>query len=662
MRETPRLSRAILIMTCLGCLGLGCLVFLNSPQTFAKGRPRFELPASDGQLVSIPAKNPPAFTVLCFLGAECPLAKLYGTRLQKLADTYGSRGVSFIGVVSNRQDSQEDVQAYVEKHGVRFPVVKDYDNKVADHFQAARTPEIVVLDDTGTIRYRGRIDDQYQPGIARTEPTRNDLEMALTELLAGKPVSIAETEVAGCLIGKLPKVKTPTDVTYSRDVSRILKTHCVECHRAGEIGPFSLTDYEEVIGWGEMMLEVIDQGRMPPWHANSKYGHFANSRHMPDSDKKTLRDWVAGGMPFGNEKDLPAPYEKVGGWQLPRKPDQILSMSHKSFEVPAEGVVEYQYFVIDPKFEKDQWITGAQVIPGNSAVVHHCIVFIRPPDGADSKGIGFLTGYVPGQRTAELPPGRARRVPAGSRLVFQMHYTPTGTPQTDLTKIGLLFAEESEITHEVVTLTALNRDFEIPPRHANFPVSGGTSRIPRHGELLAITPHMHYRGKAFRVMADRKDKSQILLDVPNYDFNWQHIYQLNEPLPLDSITNLRFTAHFDNSAQNPFNPDPSRHITWGDQTWEEMAIAFFEVAFPRGTPSKPRSKRREVAKPSPEQTREIAKFVEKFFKRFDANRDGEIRKSEMPLSQQRFGFRRFDQDNDGRLKREEIEAYAKRKF
>lgn len=663
MRETPRLRWAILIMTCLGCLGLGYFVSPHHPRTFADEATQFQLPASDGKLISLPAENPPAFTVLCFLGAECPLAKLYAPRLQKLAETYGPKGVSFVGIDSNRQDSREDVQAYVEEHGLSFPVVKDYDNKAADHFQATRTPEVVVLDAKGGIRYRGRVDDQFQPGIARTKPTRNDLEIALKELVAGKQVSVAKTEPAGCLIGKVPQTKTPTDVTYSREVSRILKTHCVECHREGEIGPFSLTDYDEVIGWGEMMLEVIDQGRMPPWHANPKYGHFANARHMPESDKQTLREWVAGGMPFGNEKELPALYESTtSGWQLPRKPDQILVMNKTPFAVPADGVVEYQYFVVDPKFAEDKWITGAQVIPGNPAVVHHCIVFIRPPDGADSKGVGFLTGYVPGQRTAQLREGRARRVPVGSRLVFQMHYTPTGTPQSDLTKIGLLFAEESEITHEVVTLTALNRDFEIPPRHANYPVSGGTSRIPENGELLAITPHMHYRGKSFRVMADAKQDSQILLDVPYYDFNWQHIYELREPLPLDNISKLRFTAHFDNSAGNPFNPDPSRHITWGDQTWEEMAIAFFEVAYPRGEKPKPRSPRKEVAQKSPEQTREIADFVEKFFKRFDENGDGVIRRTEMPLSQQRFGFRQFDRNDDGVLDREEIEAHAQRKF
>jgi len=651
------LFRWSLLLFC-GFFLLG-IVFLASPQgdrILAETRPAFELPATDGTQISLPAKNPPRLRVFCFLGTECPLAKLYGPRLQNLAEKYASEEVRFLGIDSNRQDSREELRDYVKQHDITFPVVKDYDNKVADYYEATRTPEVIVLDERGKIRYRGRIDDQYEPGITRTKPSRNDLDIAIGELLAREPVSVAETEPAGCLIGKNPVTETPTDVTYCREVSRILQKHCVECHREGEIGPFSLTEYQEVIGWGEMMLEVIEQGRMPPWHANPKFGQFANARHMPEEDKTTLRKWVAGGMPFGEEDERPDPYESVEGWQLPRKPDQILKMNQTAFEVPAQGVVEYQYFVVDPGFSEDQWIKAAQVIPGNPEVVHHCIVFIRPPDGTDFRGAGFLSGYVPGQRAAVLPPGRARRIPKGSRLVFQMHYTPTGTPESDLTKIGILLAEEKDVTHEVVTLTALNQDFEIPPRASRHAVAGGISRLPEKGEILAITPHMHYRGKSFRVWADRTNAAEVLLDVPQYEFNWQHIYELADPLPVGDIEKLRFRAVFDNSKANPFNPDPERHVTWGDQTWEEMAIAFFEVAIPRG--KKKFRRRRSDADQSETNPQKITKFVDRFFDRFDTNRDGVIRRSELPLSLGRFGMRRLDKDGNGDLDRQEIRNHA----
>ncbi len=644
-------------------MGLAGSGFASDPQTPASPAtplkpPGFEWAAVDGRTVSLPAKKPPQFTVLCFLGAECPLAKLYGPRLQSLADSYQADEVQFVGINSNRQDSPADVLAYVKNHAITFPVVKDYDNKAADFFQATRTPEVIVLDAKGSIRYRGRIDDQYEPGIARIKPHRNDLAIALGELLAGKALTIAETEPAGCFIGKIAKTKTPTEITYAREVSRILRTHCVECHRAGEIGPFSLTEYEEVLGWGETLIEVIDAGRMPPWHANPQHGEFTNARHMPAADKNTLREWVAGGMPFGQVRDLPKPLAGVKGWQLPRKPDQIISMSQTPFAVPAEGVVEYQYFVVDPKFREDKWITAAQVIPGNSAVVHHCIVFVRPPDGTAFEGAGFLTGYVPGQRIAQLPAGRARRIPAGSRLVFQMHYTPNGKAQTDLTQIGILFGKDSEITHEVSTLTLLNRDFEIPPQAANYPASATFTRLPANGEILAITPHMHYRGKSIRVFADRNDQTQVLLDVPQYDFNWQHIYELAKPLPLADIDKLRFTVHFDNSPKNPFNPDPTAHVTWGDQTWEEMAIAFFEVSQPRGTKTDRSRKRGNQVKETPEREQKIAEFVDRYFEHFDKNRDGVIQKTELPTAQQRYGFNQFDQNGNGRLERTEIETHA----
>ncbi len=622
-------------------------------------RPLFELPDTEGKLIAIPSEKPARLTVLCFLGTECPLANLYAPRLEALSESFAPNDVQILGIGSNRQDSSADLAGYVKKHKLTFPVLKDHDNKAADHFQATRTPEVIVLDKEGTIRYRGRIDDQYEPGISRTKPRRNDLKIAIKELLADQPVTIAETEPSGCLIGRIPQSKSPTDVTYGQEVSRILKAHCVECHQPGEIGPFSLTEYEEVIGWGETLLEVIDQGRMPPWHASSQHGRFANTRHMPEEDKETLREWVAGGMPFGKAEDLTKSTPAIKGWQLPRQPEQIVSMSQTPFEIPAEGAVEYQYFVVDPKFTEDKWITAAQVIPGNSKVVHHCIVFVRPPDGKDFRSAGWLTGYVPGQRTALLPPGYARRVPAGSRLVFQMHYTPNGTQQTDITKIGLLFGKESEITHEVNTLTVLNQDFEIPPHHTNYPVSASATRLPVEGEILAITPHMHYRGKSIQVIAERGDQTEILLDVPRYDFNWQHIYELTKPLPLTDITRLKFTAHFDNSDQNPFNPNPAEHITWGDQTWEEMAITFFEIAQPRSAKTERSRKSQTPSDLSPERQQKINEFVDRYFERFDKNSDGVILKTEMPTALERYGFSRFDQDENGHLDREEIQAHAK---
>ncbi|HUG90077.1 MAG TPA: alkyl hydroperoxide reductase, partial [Planctomycetaceae bacterium] len=499
------------------------------------------------------------------------------------------------------------------------------------------------------------IDDQYRPGLARADATRHDLRLALEELVAGRPVTVAATKAAGCLIGRVRERVGAAGVTYCGEVSRLLHQHCIECHRDGEIAPFALTDYDEVIGWADALLEAIDDGRMPPWHANPRHGRFANARFMPEADRQVLRDWVAAGASYGNVEDLPELPERQSNWRLARDPDLVLPMRDRPFVVPAEGTVEYQYFVVDPGFRDDKWVTSAQVIPGNRSVVHHAIVFVRPPDGAAFRGVGWLTGYVPGQRAAMLPEGYGRRIPAGSRLVVQMHYTPNGREQEDLTKVGLLFGNETDITHEALTVIGLDQEFEIPPHAADFAVTAAPRWLPDDGDLLAVAPHMHLRGKSFQLSSRASGRETILLDVPRYDFNWQHVYEFAEPLPLDSIDRLEFTARFDNSRRNPVNPDPAQHVTWGDQTWEEMAVAFFEVAVPRGAAPASRPARRAPAEPPPRRTREAGAFVRRFFERFDHNRDGAVDESELPLSIRRFGFWELDEDGDGRLVPAEIE-------
>lgn len=626
--------------------------------------PTFQLLDATGKVTEVAAQSKKQLTVICFLGTECPLARQYGPRLNQLANEFAKRNVRFMGVNSNSQDTQDEVDKYCQEYGVTFPVFKDYGNKVADLFGARHMAEVFVLDQTLAIRYRGRVDDQYQPGVARTKPTRQDLRVALDELLGGKSVSVTRTETTGCAIGRQKTPKANPEITFCKQVSRILNEHCVECHRPGQIGPFSLTDYAEITGWGDTILQTVDSGRMPPWNANPKYGHFQNARIMSDADKQQLRDWINAGMPYGEIADLSPVQEYPSGWQLHREPDLVLKMRDKPFHVPATGSVEYQYFVVDPHFEEDRWVSASQVIPGSRPTVHHCIVFVRPPDGSDVRGVGYLTGYVPGQRSFRFPPGYARKVPAGSKFVFQMHYTPNGLEQDDLTQIGMTFIPESEVTHEVFTLLGIDQEFEIPPNAPDFPVHGNVGWFPKRAELLAIVPHMHVRGKAFQASSRTGDATEILLDVPRYDFNWQHVYELSKPLKLQSIDQLQFTAHFDNSANNPTNPDPTQTVTWGDQTWEEMAVAFFEVSEPRDALAEPepqRNKQKLIVKPDVEmaEAESDEKFVLDFFQRFDKNRDKVVEAHETPLGFRRFGFYEFDANRDGKLSREEIESAAK---
>jgi peroxiredoxin len=517
--------------------------------------------------------------VIAFLGTECPLAKLYGPRLQGLADEYRERGVAIVGINSNSQDSISDIGAYVRIHKLTIPILKDVGNSIADQMRAERTPEVFVLDAERRVRYRGRIDDQYGVGIARTKPTRQDLRVAIDELLAGQPVSQPVSEPVGCIIGRVRVPQAGSSITYSQQIARIFQKNCVECHREGDIGPFSLTSYEEAVGWAETIREVVRDGRMPPWHADPAYGHFANARRLTDDEKQSIDRWVEAGAPLGDPSQLPEPRQFVSGWRLAKHPDLVIAMSDTPFRVPAQGTIEYQYFEVDPGFTEDRWISAAEVIPGNRAVVHHALIFVRRPGKSRRDDLEWLTAYVPGQRATSLPAGRAFHIPAGAKFVFQMHYTSNGSPHEDISKLGLVFADANSVKEKIVTLIAMNNKFVIPPRVDHHAVKCSLGLFPKGARLLTISPHMHLRGKSFRFTARKEGQDTILLDVPRYDFNWQHSYELAEPIDLENVR-IQCLAVFDNSEQNLANPNPDATVRWGEQTWEEMAIGYFAVAVP----------------------------------------------------------------------------------
>ncbi len=527
--------------------------------------------------------------VVAFLGVECPLSKLYGPRLAELAAEYESKGVSFLGVDSNRQDSVTEMAQYAQVHNIAFPLLKDLNNVLADKIGADRNPQVFVLDRDRVIRYAGRVDDQYGfqtgSGYARPKTSRRDLAAAIDELLDGKAVSQPTTDALGCLIGRVRKVEGTSDVTYSNQIARILQAHCVECHRPGQIGPFALQKYEEAVGWSEMIEEVVREQRMPPWHADPTYGHFKNNSSLSDEEKNAIYKWVAAGAPEGNPKDAPEPPQYAGSWMMPGGPDAVFYMSEEPVDVPAEGTVAYRYYTVDTGFTEDKWVKVAECMPGNRAVVHHMIVFMRPPQseglGGGQESFGQLTGFAPGTRPHVLPPGMAKLIPAGWRLTFQMHYTPNGSPQKDRSSVGLKFEDAANVQYRVATANALNFGFHIPAGDPAYQVES-TQLYKKDVLLLSMFPHMHLRGKDFHYEVIYPDGGkETLLNVPRYDFNWQTSFVLNEPMKLPAGTTMHCTAHFDNSENNPANPDPTKIVRWGDQTWEEMMIGWFDIALPR---------------------------------------------------------------------------------
>ena len=301
--------------------------------------------------------------VLCFLGVECPVARFYATRIDELAKRYAGTKIRFVGINSNLHDSIADLHSFAKELGLRFQQVKDRDQAIARAFGATRTAEVVVVDQHHHVLYRGRIDDQYSPGVKRSGSTRTELEDAITSLLDGKSPGTARTEPVGCLITFDNKVAESGaesgSVSFCKQVAPILYEHCYECHRPKEIGPFDVSNYEELRGWADMVVEVIEQKRMPPWHANETEHAFKNARHLPAESLDIIKRWVNHGAPYGDPAELPKLPPTMNGWRLPKSPDLILSMRDRPYTIAASGAIDYQYFVVDPKLTEDRWISAA---------------------------------------------------------------------------------------------------------------------------------------------------------------------------------------------------------------------------------------------------------------------------------------------------------------
>jgi hypothetical protein len=381
--------------------------------------------------------------------------------------------------------------------------------------------------------------------------------------------------------------------TFYRDILPLLQRNWQSCHRPGEAAPMPLVTYDETRPWAKSIRQAVLTKKMPPWFADPAYGHFSNDRSLTKHEIETLIAWVDAGAPAGNPKDAPAPVEFTEGWNI-GKPDVILEMASE-YQVPASGTIEYQHFIVPTGFTEDKWVQVVELRPGNRSVVHHAAVFVRPPEskwmrevkpgepasGKQVAGQGLsdelLDFHVPGSVPHRLEPGQAKLIKAGSDLVFQMHYTAGGKPATDRTRIGIVFAKQAP-RERIFTLQIANRGFAIPPGAGDYPVEAKLV-VQDSARIVALNPHMHLRGKSFEFrIAPPGGESQVLLRVPRYDFSWQLQYYLTEQMALSPGTRIECYARFDNSPNNGANPDPSKEVHWGDQSWEEMMVGTVDVA------------------------------------------------------------------------------------
>lgn len=385
--------------------------------------------------------------------------------------------------------------------------------------------------------------------------------------------------------------------TYYKDVEPILMNRCQTCHRPGEIGPMPLMSYSDVRPWAKAIKQSVATRKMPPWFADPAHGKFANDRSMSKAEVETIAAWADAGAPEGDVADKRPPRRFVQGWNIP-EPDLVVGMD-KPFSVPAGSTIDYQYIIIPLNLTEDKWVKMVESRPSDPSVVHHVVVFIRDPKSkwlrdvppltphvpkgntrANVGGFGneILHIYTPGNVPDVFPDGLAKMIPAGADLVFQMHYTSTKKDAQDQTKIGLVWAKEPP-KERVITFAASNESFEIPPGVDNFAVRGPLT-VPNDAKLLSFFPHMHLRGKAFEMTLTREKgaEPETLLKLPRYDFNWQLTYKLETPIELKPGMKLEAIGYFDNSPNNPYNPDPKATVKWGEQSWEEMMYGFFDIA------------------------------------------------------------------------------------
>jgi mono/diheme cytochrome c family protein len=559
--------------------GLLCLVtMLSAPPAQAPKLPlgeRIDAAFTDlrWQRRRLPELGAERATVVFFATLECPLVLRYLPRIGKLAETYAAQGVVVLVVNTGPGDLLVDAVGQVVTAAPQAIFGKDFDGSFARACGVDRTATALVLDAQQTLRYHGRVDDQHGYTGSRPRASREDLQLALDAVLAGNPVAVPSTEVSGCRI--TPVVAALADTSppvYARDIAPLLQRHCVECHRPGGEAPFSLADEAAVKKQAAMVAEVVEQGRMPLWYGSSAHGSFANHRGLSADERELLRRWIAAGLPSGDARDLPAPLPApTSEWRI-GQPDDVLRLK-APVRIPADGVVPYHYFILPFRFDEDTWVEAIEIKPQNRRVLHHCNL-ARIKFGEKFSQDGFVTGYVPGGDPLVLDPGTAVRIPAGSVLALQAHYVTTGEPETDRIEVGLRYPRVP-VQKEMQVLIAADFRFQIPPGARAHAVRA-SKVFPDDALGIGMFVHMHLRGRDMLATATPPDGDpETLLLVPNYNFDWQQSYRWAPATQrFAKGTRVRALAHFDNSAWNPFNPDPTATVPFGLETTDEMMYLF----------------------------------------------------------------------------------------
>lgn len=516
--------------------------------------------------------------VIMIHGNGCPIVRNALPDFRELRDQFAENDVHFLLLNPVSHDNRTSIQEEAKEWEIDFPILDDESQIVGMGLGLTRTAEVLVIDPSNwTLKYRGPINDRLEYERQKAEASEHYVADVLDAMLGGETVEYREVATKGCLINFPDRTNDTTEISYSEQIAPLLLENCGGCHVKGGIGPWAMENYEMVRGFAPMMRQVLREQRMPPWHADPHVGQWKNDRNITPEERQLIVRWIEAGAPRGSGPDpLVERSQPVEDWPL-GPPDYVIEFP--AYEVPATGVVEYQYFTVDNTMEEDAWLQALTVVPGDSRVLHHVLMGTVNANAGPARGAlfsQFMGGYAPGTEASGVsgPENAGILVRAGTKFRAQMHYTPIGKAVTDVTRVGLYFFEEPPETIKRSGVV-LNTIFEIPSNTKDHLVRSYLT-FPRDATLYSLLPHSHYRGKNSSYTLEYPDgRKELLLSVPNYDFNWQTSYEFVEPVAVPAGSRLHHQTTYDNSKQNPGNPDPNRAVRWGQQSWDEMLYGSF---------------------------------------------------------------------------------------
>ena len=551
--------------------------------------------ALDGTLYRLGQSDGCRAVVVVFLGTQCPISNAAIPGLNQLAIECRQRNVEFFGVISWQSVSRREALRHSNEYDVGFPVLLDTTGELRERLGATHSPHAFVLTPLGETVYSGAIDDQF-PSVGRKKLQAGSyyLRDAVAAVLTGRPVSVARTEPVGCWLESLKPADENADITFAREIAPIIFANCTTCHREGAVAPFPLESFADVRRHAEQIRVMAELKLMPPWKPTRGFGRFRDEQFLTEREIALLGRWIDAGMPPGDAVEVPAPPKFVDGWQL-GDPDLVLTLP-EPFHIPAAGPDIYQYFVLPTGLTEDRLVSAIEYRAGNARVVHHAsfryddtgharqldVAWPGPGyqrfGGWGFPGGGTLGGWAVGVLPQRMPTGFGRPIKAGSDFVIQTHYHPSGKDEIDQASVGIYFAPKTA-KRRIAELFVANMELAIPPGERRFHHHAEYT-LPIAVTLHSVLPHTHLLGRELRATATLPSGHvEPLIEITDWDFNWQGYYFYAQPITLPAGTKLEFDVVFDNSAHNPLNPhSPPSLVRWGEESDAEMAVCFFDVS------------------------------------------------------------------------------------